>query len=235
MTHAANLDGVGIGADEGEALFTNAQLLRFTPSRCTRDPAMHLQIAQPQNRLITPSLAISVVSLCLSVAVAWLTLLRRGTLRMTRPVQVAFTYENGTKAKIFLRTLLYATGKRGYVIEGLYLRVKEPDSTQTFGFWGYGERNALMVAGGLRVTEEGVAYNHHFLQIGDSSYFPEGDYEIVVYARLVNRRAPKLLTTIRVALSREEATRLHLSGGVLFTWNPDTAAYQASFNMSEGS
>jgi len=186
-------------------------------------------------QLITPSVVISVVSLGLSVVVAWLTLFRRGTLRMTQPVQVAFVYEDSTKPKIFLRTLLYATGKRGYVIEGLYLKVKQPGSTQTFGFWGYGERNALMVAGGLRVTEEGVAYNHHFLQISDSSYFPEGDYEIAVYARLVNHKVPKLLATIKVRLSEEEATRLHLNRGVLFTWDPDTTTYYPSFNVEKSS
>jgi hypothetical protein len=27
-----------------------------------------------------------------------------------------------------------------------------------------------MVAGGLRVTDEGVAYNHHFLKINDASW-----------------------------------------------------------------
>lgn len=83
-------------------------------------------------------IVLSIVSLAISVIVAWLTLLRRGTLRMTQPVQIAFVYENGTKPKIFLRTLLYATGKRGYIIEGLYLKVKQPDSIQTYGFRGYG-------------------------------------------------------------------------------------------------
>lgn len=174
---------------------------------------------------------LSVVSLVVSVTVAWLTLFRRGTLRMTHPVQVAFVYEDRTKAKIFLRTLLYATGKRGYVIEGLYLKVRHGGSTHTFGFWGYGERNALMVAGGLRVTEEGVAYNHHFLQINGQSYFEEGRYEISVYARIVNRGAEKLLATIKVALSREESTSLHLKRGVLFTWNPDTKTYHPSFDI----
>jgi len=53
--------------------------------------------------------------------------------------------------------------------------VKQPDSVQIYGFWGYGERDALMVAGGLRVTEEGVAYNHHFLKVKDTSWFPEGE------------------------------------------------------------
>src|SRR2546425_862917 len=144
---------------------------------------------------------VSVISLVVSSTVAWLTLFRRGTLHMTQPVQIAFTYEDGTKPKIFLRTLLYSTGKRGYVIEGLYLNVRHEGSTHTFGFWGYGERNALMVAGGLRVTEEGVAYNHHFLQINEQSYFAEGSYEIAVCARIVNRRTAKLLATIKVALS----------------------------------
>jgi hypothetical protein len=89
-----------------------------------------------------------------------------------------------------------------------------------------------MVAGGLRVTEEGVAYNHHFLQISDNSYFPEGSYEIAVYARLVNRKTPKLLMKINVALTDEEATRLHLQRGVLFTWNPDTKRYHPSFEKT---
>jgi len=174
-------------------------------------------------------IVLSIVSLAISVIVGWLTLLRRGTLRMTQPVQIAFVYENGTKPKIFLRTLLYATGKRGYIIEGLYLKVKQPDSIQTYGFWGYGERDALMVAGGLRVTDEGVAYNHHFLKINDVSYFPEGNYEIAVYARLVNDKRPSLLMTITVALTKDEATRLHLQRGVLFTWNPESSSYHPSF------
>jgi hypothetical protein len=37
----------------------------------------------------------------------------------------------GKKPKIFLRTLLYATGKSGYLIEGLFLKVHYKDATQT--------------------------------------------------------------------------------------------------------
>jgi hypothetical protein len=176
---------------------------------------------------------VSVTSLAVSILVAWLTLGKRGTLHITQPVQIAFVYEDGTKAKIFLRTLLYATGKRGYVIEGLYLKVKHGGSTHTFGFWAYGERSALTVAGGLRVTDEGVAYNHHFLQIDERSYFEEGSYEIAVYARIVNRRTAKLLGTFKVALSEEEATKLHLKRGALFTWNPDTKLYHPSFDAEK--
>lgn len=176
---------------------------------------------------------IAIISLVISVAVAWLTLFRRGSLRMTQPVQVAFAYE-GEKPKVFLRTLLYATGKRGHVIEGLYLKLKHAEGIQTFGFWGYGERNELMAGGGLRVTEEGVAYNHHFLQINEAGYFPEGDYEIAVYARIVNSRTAKRLATVKVALSEEEAISAHLKRGVLFTWDPDTRVYLPSFETKKG-
>ncbi len=172
---------------------------------------------------------LSVLSLIVSVTVAWLPLFQRGTLRMTQPVQIAFLYEGKQRPKIFLRTLLYATGKRGYVIEGLFLKVRHKESTQTFAFWAYGERNALTVAGGLRVTEEGVAHNHHFLQINEHWYFPDGEYEIVVYARVVNRNGPKLLGKVKVTLGKDDATSLYLrNAGVLFTLNPDTGAYDLS-------
>jgi hypothetical protein len=97
---------------------------------------------------LTFSAVVSVVSLAVSVTVAWITIFRRGTLRMTQPVQVAFLYEDGTKPKIFLRTLLYATGKRGYVIEGLYLKVKQSDSIQTYGFWGREPEGLLIYLSG---------------------------------------------------------------------------------------
>jgi hypothetical protein len=176
------------------------------------------------------SSVIAGVSLVVSVTVAWLTLFRRGALRMTQPVQIAFLYENGTNAKIFLRTLLYTTGKRGYVIEGLYLKVEQPDSTQTFAFWAYGEREALVVAGGLRVTEEGVAYNHHFLKISGASYFEEGEYQISVCARVAGKASPLRLGTFKVGLTESGATLLHLRRGALFTWNPETQGYDASFD-----
>jgi hypothetical protein len=180
---------------------------------------------------VTPyfSLAIAVLSLVVSATVAFMTL-RRGSLFMTQPVQIAFLYENDTNAKIFLRTLLYTTGKRGHVIEGLYLRVKQPDSTRTFAFWAYGEREALTVAGGLKVTDEGVAYNHHFLKIAGYSYFEEGEHQINVYARMVGKTSPRHLGTFTVVLTQSGATLLHLRRGALFTWNPETQEYDASFD-----
>ena len=69
------------------------------------------------------SIYISVLSLCISLTTAWLTLFRRGRLLMTRPNIVFFGFDDvpKTTAKIFLRTLLYSTAVRGQVVEGMFV------------------------------------------------------------------------------------------------------------------
>jgi len=178
------------------------------------------------------ALVISVFSVLVSMTVAWITLLRRGTLHMTQPVQIAFVFEND-KPKIFLRTLLYATGKHGYVIEGLYLKILRGEVNHTFGFWSYGERNELIVAGGLRISEDGAAFNHHFLDINEYSNFDflEGEYVVETYARVANRSNPRLLSTAKLALSATEASVLRFRrAGVLFTRQPETGIYHPSLS-----
>jgi len=147
-------------------------------------------------------LLFSAVSLILSVTVMWLTLLRRGTLDMTQPMLIGFLHE-AEQPKIFFRAMLYATGKRGHIVEGLYLKVRQGESTQTFDFWMYGETKELKIGSGLRVGEDGVSFNHHFLPPrGDSSFtFLAGDHTIEVYARILNRHAPVRLSTGKLSLS----------------------------------
>jgi hypothetical protein len=154
---------------------------------------------------------------------------------MTRPVQIALVYES-KRPKVFLRTLLYTTGKRGYVIEGLYVKLRRGDEERTFGFWGYGERNELMAAGGLRIDEAGVAYNHHFLEINERSnfHFVSGEYEIRVYAKIVNRSSAELLYTTNVTLPEEHSVELYVTTrDVLFTWDPDAKEYHPSLSHAK--
>ena len=72
------------------------------------------------------SLAISTLSLAVSATTAWLTLFRRGTVKMTQPTVIYFGPDaprsgGGTGLpKVFLRTLLFATSKRGRVIESMH-------------------------------------------------------------------------------------------------------------------
>jgi hypothetical protein len=147
-------------------------------------------------------LVISVVSLLLSVTVAWLTLLRRGKLGMTQPMLIGFLYE-GAQPKLFFRAMLYATGKRGHIIEALYLKVQHGDATQTFSFWMYGETKDLKIGSGLRVGDDGVSVNHHFLPPRDASFaFRAGEYAIDVCAKILNRKAPMPLCTVKLSFRK---------------------------------
>lgn len=107
--------------------------------------------------------AIAVVSRGVSILTAWLTLFRRGRLRMTRPNIIAFAFDASTP-EVFLRFLLCSSAERGIVIENMYVAVSQRQKERTYSFWGYGDTAASLVrAGGLFVGREGVAVNHHFV------------------------------------------------------------------------
>lgn len=161
--------------------------------------------------------------------VAWLSLFRRGNLGMTQPMLLGFLHED-LRPKIFFRVMLYATGKRGHIVEAIYLTVQRAGSTHIFNFWMYGETKDLKIGSGLRVGEEGVSYNHHFLPPRDDSSFTfaAGEYVIDVHARILNRSAPVHLSSVKVSLAPELAgALLDLRKGVLFTWRPDSQTYRA--------
>lgn len=117
------------------------------------------------------SILISTVSLLVAIMVAVRTLFWRGKLGMTQPMFIGFLYE-GAEPKIFFRAMLYATGKRGHIVESLYVKVRQHgESTHTFNFWMYGETKDLKIGSGLRVGDDGVSFNHHFLRPKDTSAF----------------------------------------------------------------
>ena len=178
-------------------------------------------------------LFISAVSLVLSVTVAWLTLLRRGNLGMTQPMLIGFLHE-AEQPKIFFRAMLYATGKRGHIVEALYLEVREGEATETFSFWMFGEAKELKIGSGLRVGEDGVSFNHHFLPPKDASSFAflAGEYSIEIHAKILNRTTPMLLSTVTLSLSQQLADALRDSTkGVVFTWRPDTQKYHGDVSL----
>jgi hypothetical protein len=80
------------------------------------------------------SLAVSGTSILISGTVAWLTLLRRGRVQMTKPTIVCFGTVSGDQKnipKVFLRTLLYCTAKRGIIVENMFTNVHHDNSCQT--------------------------------------------------------------------------------------------------------
>jgi len=107
---------------------------------------------------------VSIIALFVSLFTAWFTIFRRGRVRSTQPSFVAFRYDfvgqQRPLAKIFLRTMLFSTGKRGWVIETLFLRVREGSRQEEFSFWGHGDKE-LVRGSGMFVHESGVVTNHH--------------------------------------------------------------------------
>lgn len=183
------------------------------------------------------ALAISFLSLGMSGVTAWLTLFRRGTVRMTQPEVIYFGPDGGERddneplpPKIFMRTLLYATAKRGGIVESMYVRLRRRETIQNFNIWAYGDTGKLTRGSGLFVPETGYATNHHFLLPADGTAFTfsAGDYALDVYASLVGRRSPKLLWTIKVSVSTEEANALRdQDNGIYFDWGPETGKYHS--------
>jgi hypothetical protein len=177
------------------------------------------------------SLAVSTVSLVVSAANAWLTLLHPGRVRIVRPSLVAFLDARGTDGpKVWFRALLYSSSRKGNVLESMFVRLRRGEAQQNFSFWVCGERGKLASGCGLHVPHTGIALDHHFVLPKDGSRFDflPGDYVVEVFTSLVNSRAPFLLRSISLHLTEEHAKALkNEEESVYFDWWPDSARYNA--------
>ena len=140
-----------------------------------------------------------------------------------------FGHDSGSRPapKVFLRALLYSTGKVGRVIEHLYVRLRRGETRQNFNIWVYGE-DRLMRGSGLFVGPEGVAANHHFLLPADGTTleFKGGDYRLEVFARIVGSRDAILLQSVDLTLPVTVAEQLKTeAAGAYFDWGPDSQSY----------
>ncbi len=129
--------------------------------------------------------------------------------------------------KVYLRTLLFSTSKRGRVIESMHVAVSRNETHQNFNIWVYGDEK-LVRGSGLFVGETGVATNHHFLtpEDGASFRFTEGRYRLDVLAHLLGDKNPILLFSQHLKISREAAISLgEPETGLYFDWGPDSSGY----------
>src|SRR5438105_7952779 len=137
-------------------------------------------------------LTISLLALAISVLTAWLTLFRRGTVRMTQPAVIFFGPDppldpnDPPIPKVYLRTLLFSTSKRGRVVESMHVALARNETHQNFNIWVYGDER-LVRGSGLFVGETGIVVNHHFLAPKDGATFrfTQGNYRMDVFAQLV--------------------------------------------------
>ncbi|MFD1555765.1 hypothetical protein ACFSHT_09015 [Paraburkholderia silviterrae] len=180
---------------------------------------------------------VSVLALAVSAVTAWLTLFHRGTVKMTRPTQIFFGADSSRwgdhtpTPKIYLRALLFATSKRGRVVENMHVVIaRDGEHQSTFNIWVYGEMGKLVRGSGLFVGETGVEANHHFLVAPDSSAFRfgAGRYQVEVFAHVLGDRQQKLLFTDVLELAPHIAREMQeADSGVYFDWAPDSSHYVA--------
>jgi hypothetical protein len=180
------------------------------------------------------SISLSVLSLAVSSVTAWLTLFRLGTVKMTQPTVIFFgpdaprsRDEKSPLPKVFLRTLLFSTSKRGRVIESMHVALMRNESHQNFNIWVYGD-DKLVRGSGLFVGETGVATNHHFLVPSDGSSFrfTEGRYKLEIFAQLLGNKMRTRLFSQELDISAESSTALAEShAGLYFDWGPDSSRY----------
>jgi hypothetical protein len=180
----------------------------------------------------TLALIVSGCALAVSLLTLWLTLLRRGSLRMTQPTQFFLGPDGSERTgsqKIFLRTLLYSTSKRGHVIENMYVHVSHGETKITYPIWVFGDQH-LSRGSGLLVSEQGVVANHHFLRPADSIDQPltAGEYTISIFTKLVGEATPRHLNTTTISISESHASALASPrAGIYFDWGPESQRYIA--------
>ena len=109
------------------------------------------------------SLIISAFALGISTLTAWLTLLKKGKLKMTQPTPLLLGYEKG-KAKISFYTMLYSSAFRGQVVENMYITFKQNNKKYLFNKWVYAQ-DSYAYASGCYVKPEGIAQNHQLFII----------------------------------------------------------------------
>jgi len=153
---------------------------------------------------------------------------------MTQPTVIFFgpdvprPGDRVVKPKIYLRTLLFATSKRGRIVESMHISLARSETQQNFNIWVHGETSKLVRGSGLFIGETGVSANHHFLAPEDVGYFRwlAGDYVLSVHAKLLGDKVHKVLFTQKLEITNDVAAQLEKPGaGLYFDWGPDSSRY----------
>ncbi|MBS1504350.1 MAG: hypothetical protein JST32_19975 [Bacteroidetes bacterium] len=174
------------------------------------------------------SIAISLIALTLSALTFWLTRIKKGGVKMTRPTVIFFGPDGGGEkhSKVFIRTLLYSTSDRGQYIQNMYIRLRRGESIQNFNVWVYDD-NGLVRGSGLFIDKSGIACNHHFLlpKDGNNYLFLAGDYVLQVYIETVHKSPQKIFEQALHLTKHQQDEMSSKKSGVYFDWAPNTQNY----------
>jgi len=111
--------------------------------------------------------------------------------------------------KVYIRTLLFRTAKRGHVIESLHAVLLDGSARRSFGIWVHGD-DSLVRGSGLFVGERGVASAHHFLlPDGVDHQFEPGRCTVEIYVTTLGSRKAHRLWALQLEISAEMASALN--------------------------
>lgn len=171
------------------------------------------------------ALTISILSLIISGMTFWLTKIRKGNLKMTRPSIICFLGQNGNdEPKVFMRTLLYGTSDHGQYIQNMFIRLHRAETIQNFNIWAY-EDNGIVRGSGLFVSKSGSSFYHHFLLPKNERWeFAPGEYFLEVFAETVDN-STKMLFEQKLLLTVEQSNDIKKGKAIYFNWAPNTKMY----------
>jgi hypothetical protein len=190
-------------------------------------------MSEPSTATVLVAVAAVVVSVgafAVSLVTLWATLFRRGQLFMTQPTTIFFGPDGPSfsgHGKVYLRSLMYASGKRGVVVENMFVELTRSETVNSYPVWVLGE-DKLSRGSGLFVGEQGTVANHHFLQSPDTEKwsFRSGDYRLQVYAQVVGGKSSKILFETTLSISADQSKEMEQPNtGIYFDWGPKSRAY----------
>lgn len=180
------------------------------------------------------SIVISLIALTISGLTFWLTRMKRGVVKMTRPTIVFFGPDGGGQRhnKVYIRTLLYSTADKGQYIQNMFIRLQRGESVQNFNVWVYGDKQ-LSRGSGLFISKNGLACNHHFLlpKDGNNYSFLSGEYLLQVYIETVNQSQIKIFEQKLHLTKEQEKEMLDKRAGLFFDWAPNTQNYSSHIDI----
>lgn len=194
------------------------------------------------NSIQVISAFLSFFALIISGITFWMTLYRKGKIKMTQPSQIFLGVDGdelngrkGSSPKVVLSALLYSTAKKGWVIEGLFVKVSHNDSQYNFDVWVHYDRisQKLVRSSGLLVDGMGVATSHHFLlnPIHNRFEFNTGEYTLEFCVKLVGKIKTKVLNKTTLYISESETKKLKKSRGIYFDWASNSNKYTSYVNV----
>lgn len=179
------------------------------------------------------AIAISIISLFVSLYTFWLTKVKRGNLKMTRPSIICLLGPNGgDETKVFVRTLLYSDSEQGQYIQNMFVRISRKSECQDFDTWAYGDKD-LMRGSGLFVSKAGISLNHHFLLPKINNWkFSRGEYFIEVFAETVGK-SPKAIFEHTLFLAEDDAESLYQGSSIYYEWQHNYGKYMSRVETKE--